>query len=384
MTADLDLSSGVIPSEMLKVRFGRFIDMGSVLRVLVVLFCAFLLVGCLARQPAGPAVTANSPLLSPLSAAGQQDGRGRFREIYCAIQKDHGAALPCDRPCDQVLMRLEGEEKGTGEPVWLGQARLPLRFLVVSGLFSDCVSNVTTAYSYGLRHLERLGFKVGTVPVSGRSSSRYNADRIRETIGRLDMAPTEKVVLVGYSKGVPDILEAVVNYPELQKRVIAVVSMAGAVGGSAIIDSVEGPFLRLVESIPVPTCLAGDGGGIESLKQVNRRRWLLAHRLPDSMRYFSVVGFAERERISSILRPTYDKLSLIDPRNDGQLLFRDQVIPGSTLLGYVAADHWAIAMPFSQDMPVLSATLLNRNEFPREVLLEATLRHVEETLGNSW
>ena len=158
------------------------------------------------------------------------------------------------------------------------------------------MSRITTPYSYALKHLERLGFKVGTIPVSGRSSSAHNAIQIRDAVIGLDLQGDEKVVLVGYSKGVPDVLEALVNYPEIRGRVTAVVSIAGVVGGSPIADSLEGPFLELINNIPAPECPPGDGGAIESLKQSTRQRWLSRHQLPGSIRYFSIVGFAERER----------------------------------------------------------------------------------------
>jgi len=60
------------------------------------------------------------------------------------------------------------------------------------------------------------------------------------------------------------------------------------------------------------------------------------------------------------------------------LIFYDQLIPGCTLLGYVKADHWALAIPFSQDK--FAPALIDKNEFPREVLLEAVIRFVEERL----
>lgn len=99
------------------------------------------------------------------------------------------------------------------------------------------------------------------------------------------------------------------------------------------------------------------------------------------MKYFSLVAFAAREGISAILQPSYDRLAWIDPRNDSHLIFYDQLIPGSALLGYVRADHWAVAMPFSQDR--FAPGLINKNEFPREVLLEAMVRFVEEKLPAS-
>jgi hypothetical protein len=70
----------------------------------------------------------------------------------------------------------------------------------------------------------------------------------------------------------------------------------------------------------------------------------------------------------------------VDPRNDSQVIFYDQVIPGSVLLGYINADHWAAAVPFNRNHPVLGAMFVDKNAFPREVLFEAILRYVEEDL----
>jgi hypothetical protein len=49
-----------------------------------------------------------------------------------------------------------------------------------------------------------------------------------------------------------------------------------------------------------------------------------------------------REQISFGLRGIYDELAKIDPRNDGQMLFYDQIIPGGALLGSQAAAIIAI------------------------------------------
>jgi hypothetical protein len=78
-------------------------------------------------------------ILAPAQYAEVRDGRGRFREIYCAVREDHGAALPYDRPCEEVIWSLSNEPTGSGRPVWLGPARLKLRILVASGIYSECV-----------------------------------------------------------------------------------------------------------------------------------------------------------------------------------------------------------------------------------------------------
>jgi hypothetical protein len=58
------------------------------------------------------------------------------------------------------------------------------------------------------------------------------------------------------------------------------------------------------------------------------------------------------------------------------------VIPGSVLLGYLNADHWAIAVPFNRSHPFISSLFIDKNAFPREVLLEAIVRYVEEDLNS--
>ena len=100
------------------------------------------------------------------------------------------------------------------------------------------------------------------------------------------------------------------------------------------------------------------------------------------MRYYSLVTFPKPERISSILTSSYDKLSRIDARNDSQMIFYDQVVPGSALMGYVNADHWALAVPIARTHSTLGAMFVTRNDYPREALMEAVLRFVEEDLAN--
>jgi len=353
----------------------------SKLSILAVALAALLLAGC--SKPLLPYSLDTYPLvLTPSSLAKIEDGRDRFREIFCAVQKDHGAELPYDRPCEEVILRLEGELEPRGNPAWLGPSKLKLRVLIVSGLFSDCVK-FSSAYSYARAHLERYGYKVENLPVSGRSSSTHNALEIRNALLGMELLPEERIVLVGYSKGAPDILEAVVAYPEIRQRIAAVVSVAGSVNGSPMIELINKPLQELLKTIPLPHCPPGVGDPFESLKRSTRLQWLSRNRLPVSIKYFSLVAFAGREDISTILRPSYDRLALIDPRNDSQVIFYDAIIPGSTLLGFVKADHYAVAMPLSQDAPLLSAVLINKNAFPREVLLEAILRTVEENLLDS-
>ena len=68
---------------------------------------------------------------------------------------------------------------------------------------------------------------------------------------------------------------------------------------------------------------------------------------------------------------------------DGQLFYQDEIVPTSTLLGFMNADHWAIALPIARAHPWIGGLFVNHNDYPREALLEAILRFVEEDLAAS-
>ena len=158
-------------------------------------------------------------------------------------------------------------------------------------------------------------------------------------------------------------------------------SAAGTVGGSPLANDATQSMLNLLTHFPDAECDPGDGGALESLKPQVRKQWLADHPLPSSIRYYSIVTYPDIKQISSILNYSYRKLSQVDSRNDSQMIFYDQVIPGSVLLGYLNADHWAISVPFNRKSPLISSTLIDKNAFPREVLLEAIIRYLEEDLN---
>jgi hypothetical protein len=76
-------------------------------------------------------------------------------------------------------------------------------------------------------------------------------------------------------------------------------------------------------------------------------------------------------------------LKTIDPRNDGLLLFSDQVIPGAILLGYLNDDHWEVALPFEDNDSMPSKMISKQANYPREILLHAIILFVTENLNSS-
>ena len=343
---------------------------------------ACLALAACSSNPLSPYTTDTPPLVLVSAEQAQiKDQRARFREIYCAVLEAHGHDLPDYRSCDDALTRVGSEPAPTGKPVDLGNSGRHLIAGIVPGLGWECFTDWLQSTGSAAANLRRYGYDARLIEVGGLQGTAENARRIRDAILAMHFAPGERsLVLVGYSKGAPDILEAIVRYPEIREHLAAVVSAAGAVGGSPLAADTPESRANLLRHVPGATCEKNDGQAIKSLQPNVRRAWLAQNPLPADLPYYSLVTYPDPKRISSVLRRSYRKLSQVDARNDSQLVFYDQVIPGSTLVGYLNADHWALAVPIGRTHPWVTKLFVTQNAYPREAALEALMRFVEENL----
>ena len=348
----------------------------DIVRASLVVAC--LAIGACATTKTGVPFTTDS---SPLVPANVQDKRARFREIYCAVLEAHGRTLPDYRSCDEALTRVGSEPAGTHQRVDLGPSKRRLIAALVPGIGYECFEQWLQAPGTAAAHVRQYGYDLKPLKVDALSGTATNARQIRDAIMAMPPDTEARLVLIGYSKGAPDILEAVVTYPEIRSRVAAVVSAAGSIGGSALANDAEQYEADMLRHFPGATCEPGDGGAVESLRPATRQAWLAQHPLPGDVHYYSLATFPQPERISSILKSSYRKLAKIDARNDSQVIFYDQIVPGSTLVGYLNADHWAVAVPISRTHPMVTSMFVTQNAYPREALLEALLRFLEEDLA---
>ena len=347
--------------------------------------CIAFVAAC-SNAPLSPYAVNTPPLAVggvPAAQAGVKDGRARFREIFRAVLETHGHDLPDYRPCEYALTRVGREPAAKGKPVDLGLSQRHLVAGIVPGLGWECFASWLQASNSVAAHVRQFGYDVKLFPVSGLSGTEVNARQIRDTILAMPLRSNERrLVLIGYSKGAPDILQAIVQYPEIRGRVAAVVSAAGAIGGSWLANSAKQSDADLLRYWPGAKCQKGDEQAVNSLRPAVRRAWLAHNPLPRDFPYYSVVTYPDPARISLLLRSSYHKIGKIDARNDSQVIFYDEVIPRSTLTAYVNADHWALALPVNRSHPVIGALFTTQNAYPREALLEAVLRFVEEDLNN--
>jgi len=312
----------------------------------------------------------------------ERDGRARFREIFCRVAAHDGEPMHDATRCDELLWALKDEPASSIHPSRIPELPADLAIFVVSGAFGDCREPDTTPFADEIGRLASQGVKIRAVTVSGRSGTEHNARQIAETLQSAGIAASARIVLIGYSKGAVDILQFLADFPHLGQQVVSVVSVAGPILGSPLATKADWWYRTLLaESFP-GMCDPGDGQVISSLLPETRRQWLEEHRLPSHIAYFSVAGFTTDEHLSLGLKTPWRLLAKYDPRNDGQVLVEDAVIPGSTLLGYANADHWDIAIAVERQMPHLSSRRSPRR-YPRAALLDATLRYVGESLESA-
>lgn len=345
-----------------------------------------LLSACVGKPETSPRIDLSSQEMRKLIKENRlTDKRGRFREIFCTLLQDHGESLPDYIPCDGALTSVDVEQGATAKPVPLGLSREDFLFLFVPGLGWNCFEDWLAPSYSSPKHIRQFGYEIRMVPVDGLSSTTSNARMIDEYVASMSPAEADRpLILAGYSKGAPDILEAIVAYPDLAKRVVAVVSLAGAVRGSPLANDATQADANMLTMVPGSKCEKehGDNEAVASLRTDVRQKWLAEHALPAHIHYYSVITLPDPDRVSFALRSSYRLLSQDEPLNDSQITIFDQIIPGSTLIAFLNADHWALAVPIARKHPLIGSSLVNHNDYPRETFLEALLRFLEEDLDS--
>lgn len=326
---------------------------------------------------------ANVPaqVLTYVGAPPVKDARMRFREIFCELLENNRKRLGLDVGCDDYLWRLNDEPTVSGSPKGLPEHDPSICILMVPGAFSDCFADVGMPYQEPAERLRKMGYHIETVQVSSLSSSARNAGIIAAAVAAKKNDSSGPLVMLGYSKGTIDILHFLVAYPDLAMRVRAVLSVAGAVNGTPLADRYyKVRYDNWLAGLFPGSCSSGDGGVLDSLSRVNQFRWLVKHPLPGHVSYFSLAAFARYKDMQLFQQPTYKMLEKVEPLNDGQVLFLDQLIPGSSLLGYVNADHWTVAVPVEDTFSNRPPALRDRNRKLRGLLFESMVLFLSESL----
>jgi hypothetical protein len=334
---------------------------------------AALLAGC-AAAPLRPEADRLPPLVTTTAEqAAVRDLRAAYRAALCAQL----AGVP-GRTCGQVLTRMGGEPEPDGRP-FPATAELALRYriAIVPGILGECLGDEDRPYAAAAKELRARGFAVEYLATRGRGSVAANADLLAREIAALPDDPRPLLVFA-YSKGLPDLLALLVQSPSARSRIAAVVAMAGAVNGSPLAERYEDLYGATLRSLPFGPCEAGTGEEVHDLRRDVRVAWWRAHWRQIGLPLYSVVALPDQDRVSPALASLHAQLADVDPRNDGQVLWTDAVAAPGALLGYVNADHWAIAVQLSRAFPVLACAFVD--DVPRAALLAAAIAVVARDL----
>ena len=266
-----------------------------------------------------------------------------------------------------------------------GKTNLPMpalspdyRVLIVPGFMSSCFPE-SPAFQEGQEALKKYGFNVSLYPVPN-NKSEDNAKEMAAYLRTEGPKDTKKFILVGYSKGTPDLQVMLAKEKGVQQYVAAFISVAGASGGSAIADIIPGMADQYIKQyFKMQNCKGDLAAGFKSLQRGARQAFLGAYPNPIVPTY-SVIAFSNKDNTSKSLMQTWNMLQGYDTMIDGQLTRQDAIIPGSKFLGSAKSDHFALALPFDKSADKTIRTGMDKTRYPRGALLESMVRFVMDDL----
>lgn len=300
-------------------------------------------------------------LVVVLAGAGADDS-ATFADVFCSVlaqeNPDGGSWSPCSK-----YLGVSGRTDVKLNPI-AGNYRL----LVVPGIMNTCIP--TAAWADGTKHLhDTHKVAVDLIPVPN-DSSESNAQVISSWVRDHSSGDARKFVVLGYSKGAPDLETALATDQQLVGRVAAFVTVAGAVGGSPIADVLPAQADRWIKQYGGLACKGDMTQGYRSLRSDVRKAFRSAHPSVPVPAY-SLAAASDRATTSRALLESWLMLASMGSREDGQLLEEDALLPGAKFLGELNADHFAPALAFE------------KGNFPRSALLEAVMRYVTADLDGS-
>jgi hypothetical protein len=257
-----------------------------------------------------------------------------------------------------------------------------------------------------------LGVPIRLADSHPMRSSRANAADLADVVDRglgqaadaqpiSEPQPVGDFVLVGYSKGVPDALELLVDRPDLRDRCRGLVSLAGVVGGAFNADDIYPLFTRrglprspfdatlldaLTRLAPVVRLdrmtrrldQYDISGAVRSVTTAERQGFLAEHRPEDwGIPLFSISGATRLFEVPVVQTQSFLAVSRRDPVNDMQLTVPQSSFASGLHLATHHAHHWDLVYPpFPLVARVAGPNLDHR--FPSECLLRALVLLLHE------
>ncbi len=298
-----------------------------------------------------------------------------FSAVFCTVlEREHPDSGQWG-PCADYM------ENPVDERVALRAIPSSYHVAIVAGVLSVCGGD-SSAFLEGRQHMRSAhGISVDVIAATSGSSAA-NGKIIAQFIRDGFRKDGRKFILLGYSKGAPDILEAVAGDPEAGRSVAALITVAGAIGGSPIADFMPVQAQQWIQAITHGQCKGDLYSALHSLRRDVRQKFLAEHPDP-GFPVYSISAVSSKADTSKVLLEGWMFLSIFGQPEDSQLLESDTRYPGGHVLGAVYADHIAVADSYDNSTDAELKKLVNHNHFPRTTLLESLLRYVLSDLNAS-
>ena len=336
-------------------------------------------------------MTVKTPLLKAKTAHGQEFfSDGRTLVIYMQNDDLDATEVFSDTFCSVLAQNNPDTGAWGGCKDWIDQpgktdvklapVTKEYRVLVVPGFMSSCFAE-SPAFDEGIQALRKQYGMTAELLQVANDAAEVNAKVIAKYIEDSWKTDQRKWIVVGYSKGTPDIQEALAR-ERLGDKVAAFVSVAGASGGSPMADAMPGQADRWIQQFKFKTCKGDMSTGFKSLAKAARQAFLASFPNPFVPTY-SVVAASAKGNTSKALQQTWMLMNAFDPIHDGQLTRQDAIIPGSKYLGVVKGDHFAVALPFDKSPDSTIRNTMDKTRYPRATLLETVVRIVQAELAKT-
>lgn len=214
--------------------------------------------------------------------------------------------------------------------------------------------------------------------------------------------PPKDIFVICYSKGMPDLLTALIRLPELKKRIRCIFNWAGAPGGSPLADNIYnsikdvdmGVVKNLTEMLQVvnPVIKLGEKvrrldeyhikNAVEAITTTARQEFLDKYlKEIDKMNIpiFNLTGSTTVTEVPYFQMQGVMELNKYDANNDMQVTQKGAkiVTPMATDLAMLHGHHWDLSYsPFPKNMRFGSAHL--EHPFPKEAAATAMIKFAFE------
>jgi hypothetical protein len=301
-----------------------------------------------------------------------KDETGSFADMFCSVLDQYSAAGEAWGSCSKYL------QANPRQKVTLTAIPNKYRVLIVPGIMNSCAS-AAPAFDEGQKSLrEKYGMTVEMLAVPN-DSSEVNAKAIAQYLKDHIKDDQRKYIVVGYSKGAPDLQVMLATDRDAAASVAAFITVAGAVGGSPIADVLPAQADRWMQMLKFGNCKGDVSTGFKSLRRDVRQAFLASYPNPVVPTY-SVAAVSDQTNTSKMLLESWRLLSVYDPQQDSQLTRQDAIVPGAKYLGTARADHLAVGLPLDKLADQSIRSMVDHGNYPRAALLESLVRYVVQDL----